>query len=256
MEKILEDANIKLSSVASSLTTKSARRILDALVAGTRDPHVLAALVDAKMLKKIEALVEALTDRFNDHHAFMVKLHTERIDQIGATIADLETQIDLVMVPFQIAREMLTEIPGISTIVADVVIAEIGDNMDIFETATNLASWAGVCPGQNESADRIKSTHTRRGNAYLKGALGIAAMSASRSKTTYFGTKYRRIKTVVAIEHTMLVIIRHMLHDGVAYEEKGPDYYNRQNPTKIRSRAIRQLKNLGYDVELTPTQAA
>ena len=263
MEKILEDANIKLSSGASNLTTKSARRILDALVAGTRDPHVLAALVDAKMLKKIEALVEALTGRFNDHHAFMVKLHTERIDQIVATIADLETQIDLVLVPFQVAREMLTEIPGISTIVADVVIAEIGDNMDIFETAAHLASWAGVCPGQNESAGRIKSTHTRLGNAYLKGALGIAAMSASRSKTTYFGTKYRRIKSrtgaikaVVAIEHTMLVIIWHMLHDGVAYDEKGPDYYNRQNPTKIRSRAIRQLKNLGYDVELTPTQAA
>ena len=262
LEKGLESSNIKLSSVASTLHTQSARRILDALVAGERDPHTLASLAHASMIKKSTALVEALTGRFTDHHAFMVKLHLERIDQIQATITVLDTRIDAVMEPFQLARESLMTIPGISKNVANVLIAEVGVDMSVFETAGHLASWAGVCPGQNESAGHIKSTHTRPGNAYLKAALGIAAMSISRSKTTYLAVKYRRIQShagairaVVALEHTLLVIAWHMLKQGVAYEELGIDHYDRTNPERAKQRLLRRMQSLGYEPTLTPLTA-
>ena len=263
MEKRLESSNIKLSSVASTLHTQSARRILGALVAGERDPHSLASLAHTSMNKKSTALVEALTGRFTDHHAFMVKLHLERIDQIEATITVLDTRIDAVMEPFQLARQLLMTIPGISTNVANVIIAEAGVDMGVFDTAGHLASWAGVCPGQNESAGHVKSTRTRPGNAYLKAALGIAAMSISRSKTTYLAVKYRRIQShagairaVVALEHTLLVIAWHMLKQGVAYEELGIDHYDRTNPERAKQRLLRRMQSLGYEPTLIPLNAA
>ena len=263
LEKGLESSNIKLSSVASHLNTKSSRAILDALVAGERDPQHLASLVHASMIKKSAALVEALTGRFTDHHAFMVKLHLDRIDQIAITVAELDTRIDVVMEPFQLARELLMTIPGISKNVANVIIAETGVDMDVFPTAGHLASWAGVCPGQNESAGRVKSTRTRPGNSYLKAALGTAAMSVSRSKTTYLAVKYRRIQShagamraVVALEHTLLVIVWNMLKQGVAYEELGIDHYDRTNPERAKQRLLRRMQSLGFEPTLTPLSAA
>ncbi len=263
LEKGLESSNIKLSSVASHLNTKSSRAILDALVAGERDPQFLASLAHASMIKKSAALVEALTGRFTDHHAFMVKLHLGRIDQIAITVAELDARIDAVMEPFQLARELLTTIPGISTNVANVIIAETGVDMDVFDTAGHLASWAGICPGQNESAGRVKSTRTRPGNSYLKAALGTAAMSVSRSKTTYLAVKYRRIQShagamraVVALEHTLLVIVWNMLKQGVAYEELGIDHYDRTNPERAKQRLLRRMKSLGFEPTLTPLSAA
>lgn len=263
LEKGLEGSNIKLSSVASHLNTKSSRAILDALVAGERDPHILASLVHASMIKKSAALVEALTGRFTDHHAYMVKLHLDRIDQITATLADLDARIDLVMEPFLLTRELLMTIPGISTNVANTIIAEAGVDMDVFPTAGHLASWAGVCPGQNESAGKSKSTHTRPGDSYLKAALGAAAMSVSRSKTTYLAVKYRRIQShagamraVVALEHALLVIVWNMLHDGVAYEELGIDHFDRMNPERAKQRLLRRMESLGFEPILTPISAA
>src|SRR4051794_41127941 len=182
-EKALEDSNIKLSSVVSTLSTQSARSILDALVSGERDPQALASLAHASMSRKSAALIEALTGRFTDHHAFMVQLHLNRIDQIEATLAALDTRIDMVMEPFSLTRELLMTVPGISKNVANVIIAEAGVDMSVFDTAGHLASWAGVCPSQNESAGRIRSTQTRPGAHYLKAALGIAALAVSRSKT-------------------------------------------------------------------------
>ncbi|WP_219726533.1 IS110 family transposase [Arthrobacter sp. AFG20] len=184
LEKGLEDSGIKLSSVVSTLGTQSARSILDALVSGERDPRALASLAHASMGRKSAVLVEALTGRFTDHHAFMVQLHLNRIDQIEATLAALDTRIDKVMEPFSLARELLMTVPGISKNVANVIIAEAGVDMNVFDTAGHLASWAGVCPSQNESAGRIKSTQTRPGNHYLKAALEIAALAVSRSKMT------------------------------------------------------------------------
>ena len=153
------------------------------------------------------------------------------------------------MAPFRGARDLIVTIPGISTAVADVIIAETGADMSRFPTAGHLASWAGTCPGSNESAGRVKSTHTRPGNPYLKGALGVAAMSASRSQGTYFSAKYRRIasrrgpiKAIVALEHAMLIAIWHMLHTGAFYTDPGGDFYTRLNPDQAKHRAIDQLR--------------
>lgn len=264
LEKTLEDTGIKLSLKASSLTTLSSRKILDALVAGQREPAVLAELATRKMRENMPALLDALDGRFTEHHAFMVQLRLARIDDLSRNIAVLDARIDVVIEPFRDARELLTTIPGISLTVAAVIIAETGGTMEQFPTPGHLASWAGVCPGQNESAGRIKSTKTRPGNRYLKAALGIAAMSASRSTHTYLAVKYRRIQArnrkrsliaIVAIEHTILVAAWKMLTTGEAWNELGTDYYDHRNPEQAKRRALRSLQALGYDVELTPVAA-
>jgi transposase len=263
LEKLLEDAGIKLSSVASDITGVSGRLMLQALVEGERDPGELAELAKRKLRSKIPELTEALTGRFGDHHAFLVKVHTDLIDQHSHAIAEITARIEVVIAPFRGARDLLITIPGISTLVADVIIAEAGIDMSRFPTAGHLASWAGTCPGSNESAGRIKSTATRPGNPYLKGALGIAAMSASRSHDTYLAAKYRRIaarrgpiKAIVALEHAMLIAVWHMLTNGVFYEEPGGDFFTRRDPEKAKNRAVAQLQKLGYDVTVKPQQAA
>jgi transposase len=165
--------------------------------------------------------------------------------------------------PFRGARDLMVAIPGISTGVADVIVAETGADMSRFPSAGHLASWAGTCPGSNESAGRVKSTHTRPGNVYLKGALGIAAMSAASSRDTYLGAKYRRIasragpiKTLVAVEHAMLIAIWNMLTTGTFYQDPGGDFYTRLNPDKAKHRALDQLCKMGYAATLEPLGAA
>lgn len=264
LDKELEDAGIKLSVVASHLTTKSVRRILDALIAGERDPEALADLALGSMRKKIPELIEALTGRFTEHNAFMVQFQLDTLDRLDENIHRLEERIETVaIVPFRTPRDVLTTIPGIQNTTADAILAEIGTDMDQFPTSANLASWAGVCPGQNESAGRHKSTKTRPGNANLKAALGIAVLAISRMNSTSLSVKYRHLcarrgkqRAIVAIEHTLLVIIWNMLKNGVAYEDLGPDYYTRLHPERTLNNAIRQLHGLGYDVALTPTKAA
>ena len=263
LEKLLEDAGIKLSSVASDITGVSGRAMLAALIVGERDPALLADLAKRRMRSKIPELTEALTGRFGEHHAFLARLHLELIDQHTAVIEGLTARIEVVIEPFRGARDLIVTIPGISTLVADVIIAETGADMTRFPSAGHLASWAGTCPGSNESAGRIKSTHTRPGNPYLKGALGIAAMSAARSKGTYYSAKYRRIatrrgpvKAIVAVEHAMLIAIWNMLTTGAFYSDPGDDFYTRLNPDKAKNRALGQLRKMGYDVTLNPLAAA
>jgi transposase len=263
LEKLLEDAGIKLSSVASDLTGVSGRAMLEALVEGVRDPIELADLAKRRMRIKIPQLVEALTGRFNEHHAFLVRLHLNQIDQHNQSIQDLTDRIEVVIEPFRGARDLIVTIPGISTTVADVIIAETGGDMSRFPSAGHLASWAGTCPGSNESAGRIKSTHTRPGNPYLKGALGIAALSAARSKDTYFAAKFRRIasrrgpmKALVALEHAMLIAIWNMVNTGSYFTDPGGDFYSRLDPDKAKNRAIDQLKRMGYAVTLDPLAVA
>ncbi|WP_427136443.1 IS110 family transposase [Pseudarthrobacter sp. S9] len=262
LEKFLEGSGLKLSAVVSDLAGASSRAMLEALVAGERDPQVLAQLAQRRMRPKIPQLVEALTGRFTDHHAFIVRLHLDQIDQQTKAIDALAERIGTVMVPFRPAREALTSIPGVSGLVADVIIAETGADMSVFPTAAHLASWAGVCPGSNESAGRVKSTKTMPGNKHLKAALGIAAMSAARSKDTYLSVKYKRIaarrgpiKAVVAIEHVILTATWHMLVNGEVYQDPGADYYLKRDPQQAKARALRQLKSLGFDVTLTPAAA-
>lgn len=259
LEKLLEDAGIKLSSVASDITGVSGRAMLEALIAGQRDPAVLADLAQRRMRSKIGALTEALRGRFNDHHAFMTRLFLDRIDAHTADIARLDERIEEAMTPFHAARDLLISIPGLSRIVAEVFIAETGGDMSVFPSAGHLASWAGVSPGSNESAGRIKSTKTRPGNRYLKGVLGSAALSAARSKNTYFAAKYRRIasrrgpmRAIVAVEHAMIIAAFNMLTNGDFYRDPGADYYTAHQPARTKARAVNQLETLGYRVTLEP----
>src|SRR5680860_239427 len=182
LEKLLEDAGIKLSSVASEITGVSGRAMLEALIDGQRDPAVLADMAKRRLRAKIPALTEALTGRFSEHHAFLARVHLDLIDRHNQAITQVTGRIEQVIEPFRAFRELICTIPGISTGVADVICAETGADMSRFPTAGHLASWAGTCPGSNESAGRVKSTKTRPGNPYLKGALGAAAMSAARTK--------------------------------------------------------------------------
>jgi len=263
LEKLLEDSGIKLSSVASDITGVSGRAMLEALIAGGRDPVQLAELAKRRMRVKIPALTEALTGRFGPHHAFLARLHLDLIDQRSHAVEELTARIEVVMAPFLAVRDLLVTIPGVSTRVADVIIAETGADMTRFPGPAHLASWAGTCPGSNESAGRIKSTHTRPGNPYLKGALGIAAMSCARSKDTYLAAKYRRIasrrgpvKAIVAIEHAILIAVWNMITNDASYTEPGGDFYTRLHPDKTKQRAIDQLRKMGYAVTLNPLEAA
>lgn len=278
LEKLLEDAGIKLSAVISEIVGVSGRAMLEALIAGQRDPAVIADLAKGHMRQKIPALTEALRGRFNDHHAFMARLYLDRIDAHAADIARLDARIEAAIKPFQAIRELLMSIPGWSQIVADVFIAETGADMNVFPTAAHLASWAGVVPGSNESAGRVKSAAIRPGNHHLKAALGIAALSAARTKDTYYSVRYRRIagrrpvqtgrnKTrhhslpaliaLVSLEHKMLTDAWNMLVNGAFYRDPGPDYYAAHQPQRTKTKAIKQLERLGYKVTLEPlTQAA
>jgi len=263
LEKLLEDAGIKLSSVATDFMGVSGRAMLEALIEGQRDPAQLAELAKRRLRSKIPALTEALTGRFGAHHAFLARVHLDLIDQHTQAIETVTARIEVVIEPFRAFRELIATIPGISTRVADVITAETGADMTRFPTPGHLASWAGTCPGSNESAGRVKSTKTRPGNPYLKGALGIAALNAARSKNTYLGVKYRRLaarrgpmKALVAIEHTVLVAIWNMARTGELYNDPGPDFYTRLHPDRAKRRALDQLRAMGYDVTLNPIQAS
>ncbi|MHC6219186.1 IS110 family RNA-guided transposase [Arthrobacter sp. MMS24-S77] len=263
LEKFLESSGIKLSSVVSDLTGVSSRDMLEALINGERNPDVLAGMARGVLRSKIPALVDALTGRFKPHHAFMARLHLDQIDTHTRVIETLTARIEEAMEPFRDAREALATIPGVSLKVAEVIIAETGADMAVFETPARLASWAGVSPGSNESAGRIKSAHILPGNKYLKAALGTAAMSAARSKNTYLAARYHRItarsgrnKALVAVEHSILTAAWHMLANGECYNEPGADHFTRINPTRAKNNAIKQLTSLGYDVTLTPVTAA
>ena len=259
LEKLLEDAGIKLSSVATDITGVSGRLMLQALIDGRDNPVVMADLAKARMRAKIPMLTEALNGHFTAHHGFMTQLFLERIDAHTADIQRLSDRTDEAMTPFLAARDLLMSLPGFSTTVAEVFIAETGGDMSVFPTAGHLSSWAGTAPGSHESAGRVKSTKTRGGNRYLKGALGIAALSATRSKNTYFSAKYRRIaarrgpmKAIVAVEHAMLIAAWNMLTNGDFYRDPGADYFTQRVPAKTKARAIDQLEALGYCVTLQP----
>ncbi len=264
LEKFLESTGIKLSGSVSDLMGASSRDMLAALINGERDPQKLADLARGVMRKRIPELVKALTGRFGEHHGFICAMHLDRIDSLTGWVDKLTARIDEAMEPFRIAREFLATIPGVSTLVADVIIAETGADMSHFETPGRLASWAGVSPGSNESAGRIKSTKTRPGNRYLKGALGTAALSIARHpKDSYLGARYKRIlvrrgkvKAIVANEHAILTAVWHMLAEGECYHDPGGDFFTKKDPTRTKNNAIRRLQALGYNVTLTTREAA
>jgi transposase len=257
LEKLLEDSGIKLSAVASDILGVSGRAMLEALIAGDRDPVTLADLAKRRLRNKIPELTEALNGRFNEHHAFLARVHLDLIDRHTDAIDKLTARIEVMMEPFQGFHDLICTIPGISTITADVIVAETGADMSRFPTAKHLASWAGTTPGNNESAGKVKSSRSRPGNPYLQGALGAAAMACAQNPRTYYGARYRRIasrrgpkKANVAIQHSMLIAIWHMGTTGTLYEDPGADYFTRLHPDRARKRAIHQLEAMGYRVTL------
>jgi transposase len=262
--KVCEDAGIKIDSVASSLATKSARDMLEALIAGERDPRVLADLARGVMRKKIPDLSMALAGRFGPHHAVLARTHLDHLDHLEKMIARLDEQVEEMAAPFSAQIAALCTIPGIGDRLAQVIISEIGVDMSRFPTADHLASWAGLCPSNNESAGKHGNTRTRKGNREIRTALVEAAWAAART-STYLGARFRRLhrrfgkknggKAAVAIAHNLLVIIWYVLRDGVEFHDLGPDYFTRPgSPTvnRRRDQLVRELQALGYTVAVTP----
>ncbi len=263
IQKLLEDAGIKLDSVATDVLGKSSREMLEALIAGERDPNVLAGMARTRMRPKIPELRRALVGRFDDHHALMLRMHLDHVDQLSAMEARLDEKVDRLMAPFVEEATRLLTVPGIAKRTVEVVVSEIGVDMTRFPTAAHLASWAGLCPGNHESAGKEKSGRARKGNTALRCALVEAAWAASHTKDSYLAAQYRRFKrrfgtksegkALFAVAHTMIVIIWHVLATGSDYEELGPDYFERRNTTAARQRyLVRELEKLGHTVVLEP----
>jgi transposase len=260
LHKVLEDAGIKLASFTSSVLTKSGREMIDALIAGQRDPTVLADMAKGRMRSKIPQLQDALAGRFNAHHARLCATMLDRIDHADRIIDELTEQIECLLDPHEAAVHLLCGIPGVSTRTAQVILAEIGTDMSRFPTSSHLASWAGMCPGNNESAGKHRTGRTRHGSKWLRIALVEAGQAAGRSKNTYLGAHYHRIrgrrgprKAAVAVGHSILVITWHLLSTGEIYTDLGADYFDRRRNSDARQhRLIAQLEAMGYDVTIAP----
>jgi transposase len=233
LQDLLEDAGIKLDCVVSDVTGLSSRHMLSALIEGERDPKVLAGFALGRMRPKIPDLQRALVGYFSDHHARLCRKMLGHIDSLTATITELTGEIDTAIKLFHQARRRLSSIPGVSARVAEVIIAETGGDMNRFATPQRLVSWAGMCPGNNESAGKHFSGRTRKGNRWLRGALGEAAAAAGRSNNTYLSARYRRLsarrgkkRAMVAIGHDILMAAWFILVRDVDYQDLGADYFD------------------------------
>jgi transposase len=263
--KVLEDGGIKLDSVASEPLGVSARAMIEALIAGERDPTALAEMARGRLRKKIPDLAQALGGRFNDHHGLMCRLHLNHIDHLCSAIERVEAEVEKMILPFELPRRRLSSVPGIGERVSAAIISEIGVDMSWFPSGAHLASWIGLCPGNHESAGKRKTGKIRKGNPYLKSVFVEAAWSAvrvdGRLKTRYqrlvrrFGGPRNQVavkKAIVATAHTLCVIVWHLLHAGADYTDLGADFYaRRDNPDVRKNHLVRQLQELGYTVELS-----
>jgi transposase len=267
VQKLLEDAGIKLDSVVSDVMGRSARDMLDALIMGERDPDLLAEMSRARMRAKIPQLRKALEGSFHAHHALMAKTHLFHIDELSHMVDGLDREVERVMAPFLEQQRRLRTIPGIAQRTAEVIIAEIGVDMSRFPTPGHLASWAAMCPGNDESAGKRRSGRPRKGNAALRAALCEAAWAASHTRDTYLAAQYRRFarrfgkngknKAIFAVGHTLLVIVWEMLTHETDYEDLGADYFDNRNEVEhYKRRLIHQLEKLGHKVTLEPAQPA
>jgi transposase len=250
LETVLEDAGIKMSTVLSRTLTMSGRSMIEALIAGQRDPAALADLALGKARPKITVLREALTGRFTDHHAFLAHHALSHIDRLDAEITELGQRIDTEAEPLATKRALLESIPGVGERISAVILAETGGDMTQFPTPAALASWAGVAPGNNESAGKNLSGATTHGNTWLLGALGDAAAAAARTKGTYLGVYYKRMvrrrgtkRALVAVMHKIVIAVWHMLTHHVPYQDLGPDYFHNR-PGQLEHRRQRLLQEL------------
>jgi transposase len=258
VQKTLEDAGIKLDSVASDILGVSGRAMLSALVAGERDPEVLAEMAKGRLRKKVPELREALRGRFKEHHALLIGLILDHLAYLEAAIASLDAHIEEVMAPFAEARDHLDTIVGVGKRAAECIIAEIGVDMTSFPTAGHLASWAGMAPGNNITGGKRRSGKTTKGDTWLTDALVQAAWAAARKRDSYLSAQFWRLakrigkkKAAVAVGHSILVICWHLLTNNCNYDDLGGDYFTRRtDPDRHRDRLIQQLQDLGFQVTL------
>jgi transposase len=266
LHKVMQDTGIKLDLVATDMLGRSGRAMLDALVAGTTDQVVLADLARGLLRKKLPALREALEGRFDAEHALVVGRILAHIDYLDEAIDDLSIAIEAQLGPLTPAVELLCTIPGVGRRAAEVILAETGGDMTAFASAKHLASWAGMCPGNDESAGKRRSGKTRKGSKWLSQTLVECAKSANRSKDTYLAAQYRRLRTrrgankaTIAVCHSILTAVWHMLQTGETYTDPGGDFFARRDPERTRKRLVTQLERLGYTVTVqeggAPAQA-
>jgi transposase len=257
LHKALEDTGIKLDCVATDILGKSGRAMLDALVKGTTDPEILAELAKGRLRAKIPALKEALEGRFDHLHSVWIGAILAHLDFLDEQISSLTEAIGEQIAPFEKAVELLCTIPGVQRRTAEVIIAEIGVDMSVFPTDKHLASWAGMCPGNDQSAGKRRSGKTRKGSKWLDWALEEAAMAAIRTKDVYLAAQYARLrprrghkKALGAVKHSILIACWHMLSTGELYVDLGGDYFRKRDPERITKRLVAQLEALGHQVIL------
>jgi transposase len=260
--KLLETANIKLASVASNVFGVSGRLMLQALIDGVATPAAMAALARGRLRKKAAALEQALEGRLEEHHRFLLQLQLRRLDNVDTDLLALDARIDGAVMPYRAERELLQQIPGVDRVVAAVIIAELGTDMTVFHSARHAAAWAGVCPGNNESAGRRMRAGARKGNVHLRTALIEAAVGASHTKGSYLRDKYYRLRArrgskraAMAIAHKILIAAFNMLATSTPYKDLGATYLDGLEKRHTTRNLVRRLERLGYDVTLGPKAA-
>jgi len=263
LHKLLQAANLKLSSVASDVLGLSGRQMLAALVEGTTDPAVLAELAQGKLRKKLPALRQALQGRFRPHHRFLLEQILGHLDFLDEAIAKLSAEVAERTAPFDDVLQCLDTIPGVDRKAAEGTLAELGVDMARFPTHRHLAAWTGLCPGNYESAGKRKRGKARKGDPWFRRYAIEMALAASRSKDTYLSALYHRLvrrkghkKAIVAVAHAIVVIMYHVIKHRVPYRELGADYFDKLNVTQIQRHHVRRLEGLGFKVTLEPLEAA
>ena len=263
IQKVLEDANIKLASVATDVLGVSGRQMIQAMLVGQQNPQQMAEMARGRLRKKHEQLNAALEGRMTKHHRFMLKTLWDHLLYLEKTIAAMDAHIEEQMRPFEAEIERLDQIPGVDRLVAQSLIAEIGVDMSRFPSSEHISSWAGLCPGNHQSAGKRKSGRTPQANRWLKRCLSQAAWAASHTKNTYLGAQFRQIakrrgrkRAIIAVSHSILVIAYHMLAHNLDYRELGPDHFDKLRPDRLRQYYISRLQKLGFDVQLSESSAA